>query len=83
MLIWLAIYPENQNKKNDPEVNLILEYAKNKISEFKGKQELTFIRGRGKIKQGWSEFGIAASSSTQENQGGGLSTADLVGEELD
>ena len=81
-LVWL-LYPENQNKKNDPEVNLILEYAKNKISEFKGKQELTFIRGRGKIKQGWSEFSIAASSPTQENQGGGITIADLVGEELD
>ena len=71
-VVWL-LYPEDQKFKNDPEVKLKLEYAKNKISEFKGIQELTFVRAKGKIVQGWSQFSIS----------NGLTIADLGGEELD
>ncbi len=77
----LLLYPEDQKSKNDAEVNLILEFAKNKISEFKGKQELTFERAKGKIKQGWSAFNIVRT--IPDNQTGrGLKYADLGGEEV-
>lgn len=49
-VVWL-LYPKDAKLKNDPRVELVLEFAKNKISDFKGEKELTFIRAKGKITQ--------------------------------
>ncbi|MFZ1288895.1 MAG: DnaB-like helicase C-terminal domain-containing protein [Melioribacteraceae bacterium] len=75
-VVWL-LYPDDYKMKNDPEVKLKLEYAKNKISEFKGIQELTFIRGKGKIEQGWSKFSYAPTNTKDENKKG-LQLSDLI-----
>ncbi len=80
-VVWL-LYPEDQKRKNDPEVKLKLEYAKNKISEFKGIQELTFVRAKGKIEQGWSIFNLNPFYS-QDDLSRGITLADLGGEDLD
>lgn len=49
-VVWL-LYPRDAKLKNDPRVELVLEFAKNKISDFKGEKGLTFIRAKGKVTQ--------------------------------
>jgi hypothetical protein len=49
-VIWL-LYPSDPDSINQPYQTLELEYAKNKLSYFKGIQALDFIRSTGVIKE--------------------------------
>ncbi len=59
-VVWL-LYGKNEDLKNS-EPLLTLEYVKNKLSDYKGKQDIRFIRATGTMK----EFSI--QSNKPENQ---------------
>jgi hypothetical protein len=49
-VIWL-LYPNDPKTTNDQRLLLDLEFAKNKLSDFKGIQSLDFTRSTGTIKE--------------------------------
>jgi replicative DNA helicase len=63
-VVWL-LYAESQSEKNATEVKINLSYAKNKVSGFKGKLKLTFVRAEGKMIEGWSAFDVASSEEEE------------------
>jgi hypothetical protein len=53
-LVWLLSEPENENGKENLEmVTLLLDYAKNKLSGFKGQQEIQYFRKYSKMFVQW------------------------------
>lgn len=50
-LVWL-LYPENmENFKEEEEPHIILDYAKNKLSWYKGRSMLRFIKAKGMLRE--------------------------------
>jgi len=77
-IVWL-LYAEDSTMTNATEVKVNLDYAKNKISGFKGKLELTFVRGEGLMIEGWASINIVKEDDLSR----GITLADLGLEDLD